>query len=180
MAIGAQQHLTERLRVCVVGLGGGGFHWEAQRIIQAVQRPLELVLVYGGPDGGIVHWDSDDHIASSYIVRSPSLTGDSRWGQLLRTSLNLWHAVRILAKEGPDIVLAVGTAQALPFALAARLLNQPVWYVESVTRVRTPSRTGRWIARLRVAARLYYYSPDLRAYYPSGTCIEHSEHTQNY
>jgi hypothetical protein len=63
-------NLTRRrpLRVCVVGLGGGGFHWEAQRIIQFVKRPFELILVFSGPSGGLIYWNSKDSVKASYVV----------------------------------------------------------------------------------------------------------------
>jgi UDP-N-acetylglucosamine:LPS N-acetylglucosamine transferase len=172
MQMKSQRDSGAPLCVCVVGLGGGGFHWEAQRIIQAAQRPLELVLVYGGPNGGIVYWHSDDQVRSRYVLRSPTLTGDSRLGSLLRTIQTAWKAVGILRKERPDVILAVGTSQAVPFALAARLLGRALWYVESITRVRTPSRSGLLLSRLRLATRLYYFSRELRSHYPGGICVD--------
>ncbi len=172
MQMSAQRCPPAPLRVCVVGLGGGGFHWEAQRIIQAIRRPLELVLVYGGPDGGIMYWHTDDPVKSRYLLRSPTLTGDSRLGSMLRTLWSVWKAGAILRRERPDVILAVGTSQAVPFALAARLVGGRLWYVESITRVRTPSRSGLLLSRLRLAGRLYYFSRQLRPHYPAGICVD--------
>jgi len=172
MTTGSAQPSQTPLCVCVVGLGGGGFHWEAQKIIQAVRRPLELVLVYGGPNGGIMYWHSEDAIRAKYVVRGPSLTGDGALRKSVLTAGNIVQALRILYREKPDVVLAVGTAQAVPFAIAARLANYPLWFAESVTRVQAPSRTGCLIARLRLASKLFYYSPELAPHYPDGVCIE--------
>lgn len=162
------------LCVCVIGLGGGGFHAEAQRIVGAVKRSMELVLVYSGPHGGVIHWDARNVVRSSYVLRSPSLTGDTRRAQVLGMLRNLWHAARILSTERPDVVLAVGTAQALPFGIVTRLTGTEMWFVESITRMKVPSRTGRWIYRLRLASRFYYYSRGLAKYCPNGICMENT------
>lgn len=167
-----QSDLGHNLRICVIGLGGGGFHWEVQRIIQFVKRPLELVLVFSGPNGGLIYWNSKDSVKASYALRSPSLTGDSLTVKFLRAVENVWHALRIISVEQPDVVVAVGTAQAIPFGIAARITGKPLWFIESATRIRQPCRTGQWISRFSIAKRLYYYWIDLAGYYPDGICME--------
>ena len=163
------------LRVCVIGLGGGGFHWEAERIIRAVGRPLELVLIYAGPNGGLQYWKTDDKIIATLIVRSPSLTGDQRLRKAMHVLVTVWQAFSVLRKYPIDVILSVGTAQAVPFGIAARLTGVPLWHAESITRMRAPSRTAKLVARLRLASRFYYYSRDLKPYFPRGICIEDSK-----
>ena len=170
---GVQASLPMRpLRICVLGLGGGGFHWEAQRIISSVSRPLELVLVYAGPAGGLDYWMTDDVVAAKHIVRSPSLTGDSAVHKIVGVIVNIFRAFRILRSEKPDITLAVGTAQAVPFGIAARLLRLNFWYVESVTRMRKPCRTTILIRRYNLASRIYFYSRELKPFIADGICME--------
>ena len=162
------------LRVCVIGLGGGGFHWEVERILQAVGRPLELVLIYAGPKGGLQYWKTDDKIIATHIVRSPSLTGDQRLKKATQVLVTVWQAFAVLRKDPVDVILSVGTAQAVPFGIAARLTSIPMWHVESITRMRAPSRTAKLVSRLRLASRLYFYSRDLKPHFPRGICIEDS------
>jgi len=162
------------LRVCVIGLGGGGFHWEVERIIKAVGRPLELVLIYAGPKGGLQYWKTDDKIIATHIVRSPSLTGDQPFRKAMNVLVTIWQAMAILAKHPIDVILSVGTAQAVPFGIAAKIMRVQLWHVESITRLRAPSRTAKLVARLRLASRFYYYSRDLKPHFPRGICIEDS------
>jgi UDP-N-acetylglucosamine:LPS N-acetylglucosamine transferase len=156
----------------LLGLGGGGFHWEVQRIIKAVRRPLDLILIYAGPNGGIIYWDSKDSVSSSYVVRSPALTGDGWLTEVIGVARNLVMAIRILAKDRPDAILAVGTAQAVPFGIAGRMLGVPLWYVESITRASRASRTAAIVQRLRLSAKLYYYWRELSNELPHGYCLE--------
>jgi UDP-N-acetylglucosamine:LPS N-acetylglucosamine transferase len=162
---------AQPLRVCIIGLGGGGFHWQAQRIIRAVQRPLELVLVFAGPGGGLQYWNSNGVIRSQYIVRSPSIIGDGFAARGRAFLGSVWSAVRILRRERPDVVLAAGTAQAIPFAFAARLLGVRLWFVESVTRSLRPSRTAAWLHRFRLT-RMYFYWSSLTPELRRGICME--------
>ena len=166
------QAKTQPLRVCVIGLGGGGFHWEAQKIIQLVKRPLELILVFAGPKGGLIYWTSKDLIRASYILPSPSLMGDNLPRKCFRLLYNGFQALLIVINEQPDVILAVGSAQAIPFAIAGRILGTPLWFMESLTRISGPSRTGYWIYRLGLAVRFYYYWRDLARHYGGGYSME--------
>jgi UDP-N-acetylglucosamine:LPS N-acetylglucosamine transferase len=58
----------------------------------------------------------------------------------------LAQAWRILGKERPDLVVSTGSEIALPFFLVARSRGIHTLFIESVTRVRTPSGTGRLLA----------------------------------
>lgn len=160
------------LRVCVLGLGGGGFHSETKNILDEIQRPLELILVHAGPSGGIVSEENrpTGTPVAEYYVRTPRLMGDS-WFTSFRVFLgNLLSAWRILTKERPHVVFAVGTAQAIPFGFVARLLGTPLFFCESLTRVKKPSRTATWVHRLRLAHKFFYPWPELGRYFPRGKC----------
>jgi hypothetical protein len=92
--------------------------------------------------------------------------------QILVVIGNLFHAFRVLRRDRPDLVLAVATAQAIPFGIVARLLGMEMWYAESITRMKAPCRTTTLMHALRIPTRLYYYSRDLRARLPRGICME--------
>lgn len=64
--------------------------------------------------------------------------------------LNLWEAFRLLRAHRPRVILSTGAGPAVPFALVGRLLfGARIVFVETVTRIRSPSLTGRimyWLA----------------------------------
>jgi beta-1,4-N-acetylglucosaminyltransferase len=109
---------------------------------------------------------------SFHVVRSPALWGDKPTQRVRLGVANLFRALRILSAERPDLIVAISTAQALPFAMAGQILGIPLWYVESFTRVRTPSRTGRWLSRVGLCARQFYHWPQLSRAYPRGECTK--------
>jgi UDP-N-acetylglucosamine:LPS N-acetylglucosamine transferase len=83
--------------------------------------------------------------------------------------LNLWQAFVILRKERPTAILSTGAGPAVPFALVGRyLFGTRVIFVETMTRVEHPSMTGKIMYRL--AHDFFYQWPQLRRFFPKGTC----------
>ncbi|HSN22226.1 MAG TPA: hypothetical protein VLS49_16200 [Usitatibacter sp.] len=83
-----------------------------------------------------------------------------------RVLVNLAEAWRILRRERPSLVLSTGAGPAVPFALVARWLGIPVVFVETMTRVRRPSLTGRLMYLL--ADDFFYQWPELARFFPRG------------
>lgn len=78
---------------------------------------------------------------------------------LLNLLRNLRLAVRVIRAERPAAIVTTGAGVAVPFAWVGRALGVPVVYVESLTRVDSPSLSGRLVAP--VASRLYVQWPEL-------------------
>ena len=81
--------------------------------------------------------------------------------------LNLWEAFRILLRERPNLILSTGAGPVVPFAIIGRLFFRTrIIYVETITKVHSPSVTGRimrWLAH-----RCYYQWPALARFFPTG------------
>ncbi len=159
-------------RICIVGLGGGGFHGEAEQAMMKVSSDAELILIYSGPDGGILRWLTPHTIKAAYKIHSPLLIGESKVRLLYRLPANFLAALKIISLHKVDIVIGVGTIQILPFALAARILGCQAWFYESITRVNAPSMTGKLINKLKVTNRTYYYWHNLKEHFPYGKCLQ--------
>jgi UDP-N-acetylglucosamine:LPS N-acetylglucosamine transferase len=81
--------------------------------------------------------------------------------------VNLVEAWKILRKERPDVILSTGAGPAVPFAIVGRLFfRSKSVFVETFTRVRIPSLTGRIMYWL--ADRFFYQSRGLDSYFPKG------------
>jgi UDP-N-acetylglucosamine:LPS N-acetylglucosamine transferase len=86
-----------------------------------------------------------------------------------RVVVNVWEAFQILRRERPDVLLSTGAGPVVPFALVARCcFRTAVVFVETVTRIKAPSLTGRimyWLAH-----ELFYQWPSLATFFPNGRC----------
>ena len=80
--------------------------------------------------------------------------------------VNLWEVLQIVRRERPTVMLSTGAGPAVPAALVGRLFGITVIYVETITRVSSPSLTGRLMYHL--AHRFYYQWPELARFFPSG------------
>ncbi len=83
-----------------------------------------------------------------------------------KTLLNVIEAFRILRKERPRVILSMGAGPAVPFCLVGKLFGARTVFVETLTRVRAPSLTGRimyWLADVFI-----YQWESLGPYFPKG------------
>ena len=81
--------------------------------------------------------------------------------------INLLEAYKILKKERPLIILSTGAGPAVPFAIIGRILfGTKIIFIETITRVRSPSLSGRIMYYL--AHRFFYQWESLGKYYPKG------------
>lgn len=77
---------------------------------------------------------------------------------------NLLFAFRLVRRRRPRVVVTTGADIAVPFALVARLFSARIVYVESFTRIVTPSLSCRLIAPF--AERVYVQWPELQRAVP--------------
>ena len=82
--------------------------------------------------------------------------------------INLYEAFIICFQERPNVILSTGAGPIVPFEILVRLffLKTKIIFVETITRVHTPSLTGRIMYFL--AHDFYYQWVNLRASFPKG------------
>ena len=127
----------------VCSMGG---HWAEMRLLQPAFVGRRMVLV---TYQSAVAQDAGGHRLHN-LGTNP-----------FRHAMAFVRAARILRLERPRLIMSTGSEIALPFFLLARLVGIPTIYVESVTRVRSLSGTGRILRR--VATRFYVQWPGLAA-----------------
>jgi UDP-N-acetylglucosamine:LPS N-acetylglucosamine transferase len=95
------------------------------------------------------------------------------YGPTTRNALNLVRnlvvAVRLLRRLRPNAVVSAGAGIAVPFAWLAWTVGAKVIYVESVTRIETPSLSCRLIRPL--ATRVYVQWPELAQQLPGARYV---------
>lgn len=83
--------------------------------------------------------DSESLLANEQVVFANGPTARN-FGNLLRNFVVAWRTVR---RFDPDVILSTGAGLAIPFFIVGRLHGKRLVYVESFTRVREPSLSGR-------------------------------------
>jgi beta-1,4-N-acetylglucosaminyltransferase len=62
-----------------------------------------------------------------------------------RFGLTFLRAFRLLWRERPDVIISTGTQLAIPFFVVGRALGVTTVFIESLSRIRSTSKTGRLI-----------------------------------
>jgi UDP-N-acetylglucosamine:LPS N-acetylglucosamine transferase len=75
---------------------------------------------------------------------------------------NMLLAIRVVRRRRPDAVLSTGAGLAVPFFIAGKLYGARLVYVESLTRVRGPSLSGRLVYPL--SDHFFVQWPEARAH----------------
>jgi beta-1,4-N-acetylglucosaminyltransferase len=99
----------------------------------------------------------------AYFVHGPTTRSVSR---LVRDLPPAW---RLLRRVRPRVVVTTGAGFALPYAWLGRLLGARVVYVETVTRMESPSLSCRLVAP--IAARVYVQWPELVGVVPGARYV---------
>lgn len=121
------------MKLCLVASAGG-------HLLQMVQlRPF-----WGAHSRFWVTFDKDD--AKSLLEEERVLFAFHPTNRnLINFFRNLILAWSVLGRERPDMVLSTGAGVAVPFLLVGRVLGMKTVYVESVTRIRDLSLSGKLI-----------------------------------
>lgn len=122
---------------------------------------VQLASLQRAWEGYNTAWVTDDSSDAHSLLRGERVYYG--FGPAARSGTNLLRNIRLarrlIAELKPRIVVSTGAAMCVPFAWVARLCGVKVFYIESVTRIDSPSLTCRLVRP--VASRLYVQWPDL-------------------
>jgi UDP-N-acetylglucosamine:LPS N-acetylglucosamine transferase len=83
------------------------------------------------------------------------------WGRAL---INLYHAFGIIQKSRPDLVVSTGASLAVPFILISKLFGIRSIFVESISRTKELSMSGKLVYYL--ADEIFVQWPDCTKSFP--------------
>lgn len=83
---------------------------------------------------------------------------------LFRLLVNAFRALRICAKERPDVIISTGVLAVIPMCLICKLFGKKLIYIESVANVTRLSKSGKLL--LPFADQFYVQWPGLAEMYP--------------
>lgn len=140
------------MKICIVSSVGG--HLTEIRQLKPAYGAYDHFFVLN--DKAILPPDMSDR---TYVIAH----SERDW----RFFLNLWEAYRVLHKERPAVILSAGAGPVVPFAIIGNLFfGTRVIYIETITRIHSPSLTGRFMRYL--AHSVFYQWEPLRTFFPNG------------
>lgn len=122
---------------------------------------VQLAALRAAWDGYRSAWVTDDSSDARSLLEGERVYYG--FGPAARSLTNLVRnlalAWRLTVRLKPKLVVSTGAAMCIPFAVVARLRGIDVFYIETVSRVDSPSLTCRLIRPF--ASRLYVQWPEL-------------------
>ncbi len=140
------------MKICIVSSCGG--HLTEVRCLRPAYAHYEHFYVLN--DKAQVPPDMEGR--TMYITHS-----ERDW----RFVVNFWEAWRILRRFHPTVILSTGAGPVVPFAIVGKLFfGTRVVFIETLTRVKRPSLTGRLMYRL--SDEFFYQWKALADFFPKG------------
>jgi hypothetical protein len=152
--------------VALVIISGGGFTFETKCLLRQIGDDFDFVYLrteFGGTPGEGDLPGGESHPVPSFASKTRGSARDSLRAFVL-TLRATRHAVR---RHRVATIIAVGCSHAVPMLLAGRLAGVPTVFIESITRVRHLSATGKLVYHLRLARLFIVQWPGLHGAYPA-------------
>lgn len=146
---------------------GGGFMEESLTLLRQIRSGAHTVIFSSSDCASVVAAHLETPVQGTvtpFLLRSQSLPS-----ALHALPVSFLQSRRLLRQYRPEAAVCVGSSLALPFFFAARTLGIATVFVESITRVTTPSRTGRILHRLGLADVLYVQWEEAAKAFPGAT-----------
>lgn len=85
--------------------------------------------------------------------------------------INFFEAYKILRKFKPDLVISTGASPAFVVSIISKFLyKSKIIYIESITRIKSPSKTGKLM--YYISDLFLYRHPSLSRFFPKGNLFE--------
>ncbi|WP_420796975.1 hypothetical protein [Ectothiorhodospira variabilis] len=154
-----------RKKTVLLTLTGGGFRWESCALLRSLGPRYDYHFATNGDSRG----RPPDGLPQGPLHIVEKVTS-MRYKSPLRIAHNFLRALRdsysLIKRIKPDVIICVGSSIAVPLFVCGKLMGKTTVYIESITRVERPSRTGRILSTLRLCDRHYVQWPEAAALYP--------------
>jgi UDP-N-acetylglucosamine:LPS N-acetylglucosamine transferase len=138
-------------------IGGGGFLWESTSLIENMKGDHKHFFYVTTNETTLPENFPSE---KTYIIRRVTTLRDkSRFNTLAYFLASIFDSIRCVRKTNPELVICVGSSIAVPLALACRILNKKIYFIESMTRIENVSKTAKILHRLHIADRIYVQWP---------------------
>ena len=135
----------KRLRICIVASAGGHLT-QAITIASELRKKYPVYFVtYRLP-----HFPEDiEGLPTFFVINAHTYSS---------YLLNFFQSLKIIIKQRPNVLISTGAGVAIGTCLLGKVLGAKLIYVESGSRTKNPSRTGRF---------LYYFADLFIVQWPS-------------
>lgn len=148
---------------------GGGFFWQSRSVAKDLVDEFELCYISSNmetafPQSGLppAPWHKVTHMTT--------LASQSTWHKIRDVTVALRDTYRVIRSVKPQAIVCVATSLAVPLCFWGKIFGIKTVFIDSITRVSTPSATGRILTRFRLCNRFYVQWPEAKSMYRGSVC----------
>ena len=145
---------------------GGGFFWQSCSVARALENEFEVEYISSCDE----KYFPDKNLPTApwhTVTPITTLTDHTIWRKAWNVFRGLLDSLVVIRKVNPDAIVCVATSLAVPLCICGRLMGKKTVFIESITRVSTPSVTGKILSRLHLCNRHYVQWPEAESLYPA-------------
>lgn len=85
---------------------------------------------------------------------------------IIKIVINIFKSLKIFLKEKPDVIISTGVLVTIPMLYIGHIFKKKVIYIESFAKINSPTKTGSFIYKKRIADRFYVQWESMLKFYP--------------
>ena len=141
-------------RLCLVSSSGG--HFEQLLMLRKLNTWYDTFIVTER-----TKYNKDDNKIKYYLLQ----INRKEKSFIFRFIANSFKSLNIIIKEKPDVIISTGVLSAIPMIWLGRKKQKKVIYIESFSKVTSPTKTGKFVYNHKLADKFYVqWEPMLKVY----------------
>lgn len=142
-------------KICLVSSSGG--HFEQLLCLRKLSEDYDCFILTEK-----TKYNKNDKKINHYIMQV-----NRKEPLFLLKMIGIFNkSLYILLKENPDIIISTGALSSIPMMIIAHILKKKVIYLESFAKINSPTMTGKFIYKHKVADRFYVQWETMKEIYP--------------
>lgn len=142
-------------KICLVSSSGG--HFEQLLCLRKLSEDYDCFILTEK-----TKYNKNDKKINHYIMQV-----NRKEPLFLLKMIGIFNkSLYILLKENPDIIISTGALSSIPMMILGHILKKKVIYLESFAKINSPTMTGKFIYKHKVADRFYVQWKTMKEIYP--------------
>jgi hypothetical protein len=142
-------------KICLVSSSGG--HFEQLLCLRKLSEDYDCFILTEK-----TKYNKNDKKINHYIMQV-----NRKEPLFLLKMIGIFNkSLYILLKENPDIIISTGALSSIPMMILGHILKKKVIYLESFAKINSPTMTGKFIYKHKVADRFYVQWETMKEIYP--------------
>lgn len=145
----------KKQKICLVSSSGG--HFEQLLCLRKLSEDYDCFILTEK-----TKYNKNDKKINHYIMQV-----NRKEPLFLLKMIGIFNkSLYILLKENPDIIISTGALSSIPMMILGHILKKKVIYLESFAKINSPTMTGKFIYKHKVADRFYVQWETMKEIYP--------------